>query len=215
MKRLLLLLCLPAMLQTKKSFGQDTTSTLSVVVSPALLIPVTVAGQGGFQLRLGKRWSLLAEAAFPLYHPEDETYEKITYQRAGLELKFYLPKRKFTRYIALQNSYLFRELTNKEDGTYYTKTQTFAYTNAVINSPVFATALKIGLELPVGKRSYFDLFTGAGIRTIFTSYKTETALVTSIEPNKQTILKFDDAWVYNYTLMRIHLTAGLRFGFRL
>jgi hypothetical protein len=215
MKRLLILLCFPALLQTHKGYGQDSTSKVSVVVSPAIFIPVSVAAQAGFNFQLSRRWSLLAEGAYPTFYPKDEVYEKIRYWRAGLELKYYFKRRKSAKYISLQNNYLFRELTNEENGVYYTKTETYAYTNAVIKSPVLSSALKIGLEVPLGKRTYFDLFAGGGVRMIFTRYKPSSALLTSIKPNEQGLLKFDDAWSYNYTLKRIHVTAGLRFGFRL
>jgi hypothetical protein len=215
MKRLFVLVYLLALMHAQKSMGQDTSSKVAVVFSPALFVPVTVAAQAGVQFKLGKGWSLLAEGAYPGFYPDNTAYEKITYWRTGIEVKHYLAKRKASRYVSLQNTFLFRELVNKGDGIYYTKTQTFAYSNAVIQSPVWASAIKIGLELPLGKRTYFDLFTGAGLRMIFTNYKSESALVTSIQPNKQSFLTFDNAWEYNYTLKRIHATAGIRFGFRL
>lgn len=209
------MLCFPSLMQAQKSFGQDTTSKVSVVLSPAIFIPVSVAAQAGVQFKLSDRWSLLVEGAYPTFYPKNTEYEKIRYWRTGLELKRYLGRRKLSRYISLQTNYLFRKLTDEQDGLYYTKTQTFAYNKAVINSSVWASALKIGLEVPVGKKTYIDLFGGAGLRMIFNSYDTETALVTSIQPNKQTLLKFDDAWIYNYTLKRVHMTAGFRFGVRL
>jgi hypothetical protein len=215
MKRLLLLLCLPALMQTQKSFGQDTMRKISLLISPAVFVPVSVAAQAGIQWRLSNNWGLVLEGAYPTFYPKNTEYEKIKYWRAGVEVKRYLVKKKTSRYLSFQNNLLFRELTNNEDGVYYTKTQTFAYNNAIIKTPVWSSALKIGIEAPLGKRTYFDLFTGAGLRMIFTTYKTETALLTSIQPTEQGLLKFDDAWIYNYTLKRIHLTAGFRFGIRL
>jgi len=215
MKQLLLLLCFPSLMLTQISFGQDSMRKVSVVLSPALFVPVSVAAQVGIQFRLSNRWGLLVEGAYPTFYPKNTEYEKIRYWRAGFEIKRYLNKKKISRYFSLQNNYLFRELTDEQDGVYYTKTKTFAYNMAVIKSPVWSSALKIGLEVPVGRKTYFDLFGGAGLRMIFNSYKTETALLTSIQPNKQNILKFDDAWIFNYTLKRVHLTAGFRFGLRL
>jgi hypothetical protein len=215
MKRLLLLLFFPSLMQAQKSFGQDSMPKISVVLSPALFVPVSVAAQAGLQFRLSNRWNLLVEGAYPTFYPKNTEYEKLRYWRAGFELRRYLGRKKTSRYIAIQNNYLFRELTDEQDGLYYTKTQTFAYNNAVIKSPVWSSVLKIGLEVPVGRKTYLDLFGGAGLRMIFNSYKTETALLTSIQPNKQNFLKFDDAWVYNYTLKRVCLTAGFRFGLRL
>ena len=214
MKRLLFLLCLQSLIQAQKSFGQDTSSKVSAVISPALFVPVTVAVQAGLQFPLSKRWSLLLEGAYPTFYPEDDEYEKIRYWRTGFEVKHYLADKKSNRYFSLQNNFLYRELTNEDDGLYYTKTQTFAYTNAVIKSPVWSSAVKFGMEMPLGKKTYIDLFTGAGLRVILNKYDTESALVTSIQPNGQSFLEFDDAWIYNYTLYRLHLTAGFRFGVR-
>ena len=85
----------------------------------------------------------------------------------------------------------------------------------MINSPVFSSALKWGIELNAGRKIFFDAFIGAGLRFIFTDYKAKNILVTSTEPPKPNIFSFDDAWKYNYTLMRLHGTAGLRLGVRL
>lgn len=202
-------------MQAQRSFSGDTTSKVSAVLSPALFIPVSVAVQAGLKFRLNDRWSLLVEGAYPTFYPKNTEYEKIRYWRAGLEVKRYLARKKANRYISIQSNYLFRQLTDEQDGLYYTKTQTYAYNNATVKSPVWASALKVGLEVPLGRKTYIDLFGGAGVRMIFNSYNTETALVTSIQPNKQTLLKFDDAWIYNYTLNRVHMTAGFRFGVRL
>src|SRR6478736_3131126 len=113
MKRLLFLLCLPSLMQAQKSFGQDTSSKVSAVISPALFVPVTVAVQAGLQFRLNKGWSLLVEGAYPTFYPEHEEYEKIRYWRAGFEIKHYLANKKFNRYISWQNNFLYRELTNE------------------------------------------------------------------------------------------------------
>lgn len=215
MKRLLILLCFPALLQTQKSYGQDSARKVSVLVSPALFVPVSVAAQLGLQTRINKRWGFLAEGAYPTFTPKNTTYEEIRYWRAGLEVKYYLPKKRIARYISLQNNYLFRELTENEGGVFYTKNETFAYGRADIQSPVLSSAIKLGLEVPLGKRTYVDLFAGAGLRFIFTKYAASGVLVTSIEPTKQSFWRFDDAWAYNYTLKRIHATAGFRFGFLL
>lgn len=214
MKRLLLFFFFLALLQTHGVLGQDSLRGVSLVVSPALFVPVSVAVQPGVQVKLNRRWAVLVEGAFPSFHPTNTEYEKIEYWRGSLEVKYYQTTKGPAKYISLHNSYLHRQLTEKEGGRYYTKTQTFAYNNAIISSPVWATAVKIGIEVNIGRRAYFDLFAGAGVRQIFTSYKSENAAVTSVEPNRQSIFSFDDAWLFNYTLRRLHATAGVRFGFQ-
>ncbi|HVF96744.1 MAG TPA: hypothetical protein VM871_05465 [Flavisolibacter sp.] len=216
MKQLLALLLLPVLLQTKKSFGQDSLSRLAVVVSPALFVPVSVAMQGGISYRFNSRCSFLLETAIPLFHPANTEYEKISYWRTGLEVQYaYRRKTAMHRYMALQLTYLFRELVDDGQAFYYTKTKTFSYTNAAIQSPVLGTAIKTGVQISAGKKFFVDAFVGGGLRFIFTSYETKNPLVTSLEPKKQTLLQFDDAWLYNYTLKRLHATAGLRLGIRL
>ena len=191
-------------------------SSFAVVVSPALFVPVSVAVQGGVQLKAGKKWQILTEAAFPAFYPKNTEYEEIKYWRTGLEVKYFIKgKSSSIRYFSLQNNYLFRELKDADQSFYYTRTQTFSYTNAVIQSPVLSSAFKMGVELPAGKRTFVDAFIGAGLRFIFTEYQAKTVLLTSTEPPKQNVLKFDDAWKNNYTLMRLHATAGMRFGYRL
>jgi hypothetical protein len=177
MNRLLPFITLLALLQTHGVMGQDSARTVSVVISPALFVPVSVAVQPGLQVKFGRRWAVLVEGAFPTFYPSNTEYEKIHYWRGSLEVKYYRRSKGPAKYISLHNSYLFRELTDKESGRYYTRTQSFAYNNSVISSPVWATAIKIGMELNFGKRAYFDVFAGAGIRQIFTSYKSENAAV--------------------------------------
>lgn len=209
-------LFLSAFLHAQKNWGQDSASKVAVVVSPALFVPVSVAVQAGLQFRLNNRLGLLVEGAYPSFYPKNTAYEKIRYWRSGLEAKyFYKRKADLHRYAALQAAYLFRELTDQDQAFYYTKTQTFSYTNAVIRSPVLSLALKTGVEISSGKKLFVDVFAGAGLRFIFTSYETRAPLVTSLEPKKQDLFKFDEAWLYNYTLMRLHATAGLRLGWRL
>jgi hypothetical protein len=215
MKRLPLFLWFVALLQNSSSFAQDSAQKIAVVVSPALFMPVTVAAQGGVQFSLGQRWALLAEGAYPLFKPLNTGFQRVDYWRAGMELRRQLRKRSFKRYLAFQTNYLYRELEKTNGGNYYTRDRTFAYTNAVVKSPVLSTTLKLGTELPVGKRSYFDLFAGAGVRMIFNRYITQSALVTSIDPEEHNLFTFNNAWLYNFTLIRPHLTAGLRFGYRL
>lgn len=215
-RRFVVFLFLLLLLHAKTAMGQDTASGVSVVVSPALFVPVTVAAQAGVYLPLGRRWRLLAEGAYPTFYPTNTEYEKLRYWRAGLEVRYvYGGRPAVRRYVAFQAAYLFRKLEDEGQAFFYTRTQTFSYSNAVILSPVLAPALKLGVELAAGKRIFFDAFVGGGVRFIFTSYTTKSPLVTSLEPKKQTLVSIDDAWLYNYTLKRLHGTAGLRLGVRL
>lgn len=119
------------------------------------------------------------------------------------------------KYLSLQTNYLYRKLADREQALYYTKTQTFSYQNAIISTPVLSLAVKLGVEVPAGKRTYVDAFIGVGPRFIFTNYSAEKSLLTSLTPVKRKIFQFDDAWLFNYTLTRLHFVAGLRFGIQL
>ena len=206
----------PALLCGYKSIAQQSSSRLSLVISPAIFVPVSVAVQAGVQYRIGSQLTVLAEAAYPTFTPGNTEYEKIDYFRTGIEFKYILRSdSSLSKYVSLQNNYLHREMIDEHQGIYYTKTQTFSYSNAAIKSPVFSSALKLGAELNAGKKFFFDAFIGAGLRFVFTEYEAKNVLLTSTEPPEQNLFTFDDAWKYNYTLMRLHGTAGLRLGMRL
>ena len=196
--------------------GQDSAIGVSVAISPALFVPVSVAVQAGIQWRFNNKWSLLVEGAYPTFYPSNTEYEEVKYWRAGAEIKYTLKASPAVRkYVGLQMNYLYRTLTENNTGRFYTKTNTYSFTHADINSPVLSSAIKLGIEIPAGKRAYFDAFIGAGLRSVRTTYTTESALVTSIEPKTINIFDFDDAWQFDYTLLRLHATAGFRFGFHL
>ena len=208
---------LPAFFCSPKAATQDSTSRFSMLLSPALFIPVSVAVQGGMQYKAGKKWSVVIEAAFPTFYPKNTPYEKITYWRTGAEIRHWFGRkmRSSKKYLSLQTHYLYRKLADREQAFYYTKTQTFSYQNAVISTPVLSAALKLGAEVPAGKRTFVDAFIGLGPRFVFTRYNAQKSSLTSLEPVRQQFFKFDDAWLFNYTLTRIHFAAGLRFGIRL
>lgn len=203
-------------MQTQQMAAQDSASKIAVVVSPALFVPVSVAVQAGVQVRLSRRWQLVTEAAYPTFYPRNTPYQRIRYWRAGSELQYaFRRKPALQNYLSLQVAYLVRNFRQAGQALYYTPTQTFTYSNADIHSPVLSTAIKTGVQLAAGNRFLVDLFGGAGGRFIFTSYTTKSALVTSISPKRQTFVSSDDAWLYNYTLKRLHVVVGFRLGLRL
>ncbi|MDB5206138.1 MAG: hypothetical protein JWR72_1213 [Flavisolibacter sp.] len=208
---------LPAILWGHKGLGQDSTSRFSIVFSPALFVPVSVAAQGGLQYRMSKKWSLLAEVAIPIFYLQNDTYEEIKYRRTGVELKYRPNKIKNSnRYFSLQTTYLFRTLVDKDEGVVRRKAGSFIYEGATIKSPVLSNALKIGFETPVSKRFFADAFIGMGLRIIFNKYQSKNFRLTSIEPPKDSFpLLPEEGWRFDYTLTRFHFTAGLRLGLRL
>jgi hypothetical protein len=166
---------------------------------------------------MSKKWSLLVEAAVPVFYPQSETYETINFWRTGAELKYRAGNLKsLKRYWALQTTYLLRTLIDKDEGVVHRKAGEFIYEGATIKSPVLSNALKIGFEAPVSKRFYADLFVGMGLRVLFNKYESKRFRVTSLEPPKNNfVLLPDEGWRFDYTLTRFHFTAGLRLGLRL
>jgi hypothetical protein len=208
---------LPAFFWGQKNFGQDSTSRFCVVLSPALFVPVSVAVQGGLQYRMSKKWSVLVEGAIPAFYPHSDTYETIKYRRTGVEIKYRPGKIKSpNKYFSLQTTYLFRSLIDTDEGVVHRKAGDYVYEGATIKSPVLSNAFKMGFEAPVSKRFFADVFLGAGLRIIFNKYESKNFRLTSGEPPKNNfVLLPEEGWRFDYTLTRLHLTAGLRMGLRL
>ena len=219
MKPLLpLLLFLPALMLTRKAAGQDSASRVSIVVSPALFVPVSVAVQAGVQLRINERSTFLAEAAYPTFFPHND-YEKISYWRGAVEWRFYSAKPRVSgKYFALRAAYLRRQLVDSNEGIVHRKDGEYRYNEATIQSPVLSLALIIGKEFRAKNRKFFaDVFAGAGVRRLFNHYTAKDLRLTSLDRPKDNFewLFPEEAWRFDYPLTRFHLTAGLRFGWRL
>jgi hypothetical protein len=212
-----LIIFLSAIICGQKSFGQDSASRFSVVVSPALFAPVSVAVQGGIQYRVSNRFSLLTEVALPIFYPKSTDYEEIKYWRTGIEIKYRHAKLKPSKgYLSLQTNYLYRKLIDRDESIVHRKHGEFIYEGATIKSPVLSTAFKIGFEVPSGKHFFADAFIGMGARMIFNQYSSKIFRLTAIQPSKGS-LDFlpEEGWRFDYTLTRFHLTAGLRLGIKL
>ena len=219
MKRLhRFLLFLLLFFQTQKGLAQDSASKLSVVVSPVLFTPVSVAVQAGLQFRLNRRSSFLAEAAYPTFYPQND-YEKIRYWRSSVEWKFYsLRPQRQGKYYAVQAAYLYRQLTDNNTGIVHFKNGEYSYDNAVIRSPVLSVAIIMGREFKNRNGRFFaDVFGGIGLRHLFNKYTAKDLRLTSLTRQKDSFdwLLPDEGWRFGYELTRLHITGGVRFGVRL
>lgn len=219
MKSLLpLFFLLPALVQTQTTVGQDSASSVAVVVSPALFVPVSVAVQAGVQARLNKRYGVVAELAYPTFYPQND-YEKIRYWRSAVELKFYSVKHPVSgRYWAVRAAYLYRQLTDNNDGVVHRRDGEYRYDAATVNSPVLSLAFIIGKELNIKSRKLFaDVFAGAGLRHLFNQYTATNLRFTSLERPKDSFewLFPEEGWRFDYPLTRFYTTAGVRLGWRL
>lgn len=196
--------------------AQDSVSKFSLLLSPALFVPVSVAVQAGIQYKFLRRWSVVGEVAVPAFYPKDNGFEEIDYWRIGGEIKHKANGlRSSYGYFSLQGNYLFRKFTNRDAGIYESKDTTLSYASARIKSPVLSSALKIGLELPTGKRTFCDVFFGMGVRFAFNRYDAVNVVAIMPEERRGFALVPEPVWRYNYTVTHFHLAAGIRVGIRL
>lgn len=217
--RLLSLFCSLLLLICQAGFPQDAASRFSLVVSPALLQPINLALQGGVQWRTGSRSAVVAEVAFPLLRGRHETFESMRVWRAGLEYKVYRSNIKLPGpYISLQTTWLSRLLTDENSGEFSGKNSRYQYDAAVVLSPVWAMAIKLGKEFTSAReRKVVDLFAGLGVRRIFNQYQAvnERPVAGNGVADKFGWFIPMEGWSYNYPLIRFHFTVGFRVGFKL
>jgi hypothetical protein len=189
-------------------------NTLSVTLSPSLLpLAHTEIGlQPGLQFR-GKRWGVGAAYTFALHKRRDE-FVDIEYERWAVDLKRYRDTNGAERtYFGLQAMYARRNFIDTNGGRFFIKnsSERYNYNNAYINAPVLSVAAVFGAETRISKRFYLDVFSGIGLRRIYTSYSRVENITASsgwfwhVGPLS--------AFRYNRTVTRLHLAGGLRFGF--
>jgi len=211
---LLLILCSFTLMGLSQEKPHD--KTFSVLLSPALLrAPETQWGlQTGIAYQRPK-WGVGAEAALP-FRKSHIDYATIKYLRVGLELKYYAYNDHSGKiYISLQNNYALRQMMDTNGNTYTSKRPlgVFRFSKASISSPIFSSALKFGAEVPITKNLFMDVFSGAGIRIVSTSYKnventTPGSLFRAID-----CCTFIPVYRYEGTFTKLHLTTGFRLGY--
>jgi hypothetical protein len=92
-------------------------------------------------------------------------------------------------------------------------TSGFSYTDATISSPVLTNTIKLGRKINLGKRLFFDLFIGMGVRVIFTRYDASNlAPAPMLRPVDKIFPAPDPAWECNCTVARFHPAGGVRVG---
>jgi hypothetical protein len=195
---------------------------ISVVISPALLSSYNiVAGlQTGVQYRFNEKWSGVSEIAFPVQNSNSLRIESVRYLRIGAEIKRFGNNnmRRHKRYFSLQTRYAFRRWQEVSDDYYYERKildSVVFYDKANIKTPVLSMALKLGLEFHLGRRFMIDWFSGAGARTIFTTYKKVEGARRELKPLRARGGFVISAVDYNYTVTRFHYVSGFRLGYSL
>jgi hypothetical protein len=211
-KCLLLCIFLSVCLYSSGQLGVQ--NTLAVTFSPSLLpLANTEIGlQPGLQFR-GKRWGIGAAYTFALHKRRDE-FADIKYERWAVDLRRYNDTNGAERtYFGLQVMYARRMFSDTNGGRFFIKNPSdgYDYNSAYVNAPVLSAAAVFGLEARISKRFYLDVFSGIGLRRIHTSYSRVENITASagwfghVGPLS--------AFRYNRTITRVHLAAGLRFGF--
>lgn len=192
---------------------------LSFLISPAILSSYnSIFGlQTAIQYRFNNKWSGIAEIAFPMEKSERPKLVSEQYLRIGAEIKRYrnYETRSNKQYYSLQMNYAFRYFTGASDYYFYEKgllDSVIFYDRTNIKTPILAIAVKIGREFLLGRQGMFDLFTGAGTRTIFTTYNNIENKKKGQRPQPKGF-SYPAAYSYNRTLTRFHYTIGFRIGY--
>jgi hypothetical protein len=196
--------------QNKKA---PTPTNISTIFSPTILsAPLPHIGiQGGVQYQ-NRQWGYLGEVSIPLYKRSDFT--QIEYFRIGAEVKKYLhSKPHVDDYISLHTSFAHRSFINPYGGSYYMRNRDSSYnfSSAKISSPALSATLRIGQQFRMGRTAWFDMFAGAGVRTLFTQYRNVQGLNVSEAPRDM----FPTQYMYNFNSVYLNLEIGFRIGFKL
>ncbi len=196
---------------------QPAIKKFDLLFSPAFLTVEKVAVQVGVDIPLTRNYTLLPEIAVSLPFRNDTEFEKVKIFRTSVELKRILKSRVHgNKYVSFQLSYKYRKLINTDGGEYEEKRRdsTFSYSSATVYSPVLGQLLKIGNHFNISNKTYIDIFMGAGIREVFTNYKTNGLRLVERFVPKHGAFPTNPSWQYNYTLVRFHGTIGFRFGIK-
>lgn len=216
-KRKSLLLLFPGLIAIEANTQQN---HFSISASPVVLsLPDISSGlQTGIHYYFKENWSASSEIALPFSKHEDSLRTDKKYFRLGLELKYF--KRtysdKSSTYIAISSFFIQRSYEAPKGGVYYKEKDPFSYefNKAKISSPVFTIVPKFGVEINVSPVKV-DLFAGAGLRIVATSYKNVEGLnsMSSIKRICKIFPSPDPAHWFNETLFRPQFSAGMRLHF--
>lgn len=219
--------------QSGNTAGDSTSHPLSITFSPLALIDEFTMPmiQGGIEYRFSPRVSIHTELGMR-YRAGSMTEEADTsfYQPSGIKLKaevrFYTKsksrhpaKKHNVNYMAL-NAFYIQEHRNNSIQYYYNKDKEQNRSdNFGLRRLIIGCNALIGTQMPVGRRCYFDCYAGAGLRfrgisSIHKEYdgkrddlkRTKDVTITDIKDK----LNADDS-----NIVIPHLTAGIRFCFRL
>jgi hypothetical protein len=190
----------------------------AVSLSGALIpLPVQDFGiQPGVAYKINNRLSVLTELTFRVGkkdNPDSEALDKRYFRiRSGLRYNLSGKRKILNPYIGLQCSYAFRKFTDVKYGFYYDDLpgdSVYFYDKAEINSPVATLSFQWGALLYLGEKFSLDLFTGAGLRFINTTYSNVENPVKGFREIPRDEI-FITAYKYSGSVVRPHLEAGVR-----
>lgn len=180
--------------------------------------PYSVGIQPGFQLRLGRKFEFISEAAISIGSGGNNQYDEMHFFKLSAEVK-YFPRKAFAgSYFSFQTGYVQRKFQAKDSGWYWRdgNINRTGYSNADIKSPVIFSNLKMGREIKVKGNFFLDLFVGVGARYIHTSYDAKNAypLGPLTTPRDNIFELAGYSWENEGDQIKFQATAGLRLGVR-
>lgn len=172
--------------------------------------------QPGVQIWL-QHWSVLAQLAFPVSKPTE--FASRHYLRTSLEVKRYFKIRAsdMAPYLSLEGTYAQRSFVDTNGGAYFKgpMRSRYSYSNAAIRSPIVTGAVKGGLEVELGRRFFIDVFAGAGVRSINTTYNQVRDEASDPYSWIEVFHGPRSAYRYEGQLVKLHGTIGFRLGYTL
>ncbi|HTM93140.1 MAG TPA: DUF3575 domain-containing protein [Flavisolibacter sp.] len=203
---------------THKTFAQnqsDTTDKKYAITMSAVIFPYKSGIQPGFQIKLGKQFGLMSDFGFALSDKGNNRYNEMHFFKLASELKYYSRHSVNGRYFSLQAGYVHREFQANDSGWYWRKDSSDAtgYGSALVNSPVFFGAVKLGREMKIGEKFLLDFFLGIGARYIRTTYHVQGIHPIKLGGVRDDIFELAGySWEHEGEQLKLHATAGVRVG---
>ena len=198
-------------------------SKWSVSFSPAIVeSPALHFGfQPGVEFSFNERLSLLTDVAFA-FKSKNPAFSNSRYLRVKPELRYVLNKGTASvhYFTGLQLAYSYRKWDDLSGGSYFNKRMwadtAIGYSSATINSAILSASLQFGASITLSDHFSLDLYSGLGIRMIFTKYSNVENAVKDlyIRPSCIIFPSPTAAYVVNGRVQRLHANTGLRLAYR-
>jgi len=190
----------------------------AVTLMPAFFPYNKMGLQAGFQFKIRNMFAFMNEIAFPITKASENggVYQKMQILKFTTDFKYYPKESIQGRFYSLQLGYIQRNFADKDSGIYHNPGafNETGYSRLTIKSPAYFFALKWGRELVELRKTFLDCFLGMGIRIIPTKYEVEGIYITGQSEPRDNIAWMVPipAWEYDKTIVRPHISVGLRIG---